>query len=186
MRLATLTRRQDFIAAAKDTKSRKWVTPTVIVQCMVDPALGDQRFETNQNPTKRVQEQVIRVGYTATKRLGNAVVRNRIRRRLKAAAEVLLPRLGKQGFAYVLIGRAYNQKSGQNLTKTVAKHGTKDCAFQCLLDDLETALVKLHAPHRNNQPKNDDRSQKHAEKQVRDTSNSTGANEPRTKSSTNK
>lgn len=186
MRLATLTRRQDFIAAAKDKKSRKWVTPTVIVQCMVDSAIGDQNLETAQNPTKSAQESVIRVGYTATKRLGNAVIRNRIRRRLKAAAEALLPRLGKQGFAYVLIGRAYSQKSGEYLTKAATKQGTKDCAFQCLLDDLETALVKLHAPHRNNHRKNDNRSQKHAEKQVRNTSNSTGANEPRTKSSANK
>ena len=47
----------------------------------------------------------IRVGITATRRLGGAVVRNRVRRRLRALAAKLLPELGRPGCDYVLIGR---------------------------------------------------------------------------------
>lgn len=133
MRLATLKRRQDFIAAARDRTSRKWVTPTLIVQCFPTPGLADLRA-----PEACAPPEVVQVGFTATKRLGNAVIRNRVRRRMKEAARHLLPRLARPGFAYVLIGRA----------------DTAQCPFQCLLDDLETALVKLHAkskaPHQHN------------------------------------
>ena len=47
----------------------------------------------------------IRVGFTATKKLGNAVVRNRVKRRLRALADRLLPLHAKPGLDYVLIGR---------------------------------------------------------------------------------
>jgi ribonuclease P protein component len=47
-----------------------------------------------------------RVGYTASKRVGNAVVRNRAKRRLRAAAAEVLARDGRKGTDYVLIARA--------------------------------------------------------------------------------
>ena len=47
----------------------------------------------------------IRYGVTATKRIGNAVVRNRAKRRLRALARDLLPRLARPGHDYVLIAR---------------------------------------------------------------------------------
>jgi ribonuclease P protein component len=46
------------------------------------------------------------VGFTATKRLGNAVVRNRIKRRLRALVQECFPVQAKAGYAYVLIARA--------------------------------------------------------------------------------
>ena len=48
----------------------------------------------------------MRIGYTVTKKIGNAVVRNRMKRRLRALAAELLPAGGVHGADHVLIGRA--------------------------------------------------------------------------------
>lgn len=48
----------------------------------------------------------MRVGFTVTKKIGNAVVRNRMKRRLRALARDLLPEHGVRGADHVLIGRA--------------------------------------------------------------------------------
>jgi ribonuclease P protein component len=45
------------------------------------------------------------VGYTVSKRVGNAVVRNRVKRRLRALVQKLLPERAKGGVAYVFIGK---------------------------------------------------------------------------------
>ena len=68
-------------------------------------------------------------GFTATKKTGNAVRRNRARRRLKAAARDLLPRLGVPGVDYVFIARM----------------DTAEISWQRLLDDMESALISLAA-----------------------------------------
>jgi len=69
----------------------------------------------------------IRVGFTATKKVGNAVIRNKAKRRLRACARAVLPRCGLAGHDYVLIAR----------NSTV----TRD--FALLLDDVEKALISL-------------------------------------------
>jgi len=66
----------------------------------------------------------IRAGFTATKKIGNAVQRNRAKRRLREVARALLPELGVNGFDYVFI----------------ARQGT---GFTRLLDDARRALLKL-------------------------------------------
>lgn len=47
-----------------------------------------------------------RIGITVTKKIGNAVVRNRVKRRFRALAAELLPRAGVEGADHVLIARA--------------------------------------------------------------------------------
>lgn len=69
----------------------------------------------------------MRLGITVTKKVGNAVRRNRVRRRLRAAAVQVLPVHAKLGYDYVLIGRA------ATLTRP----------FPDLLADLGRALGRL-------------------------------------------
>lgn len=73
----------------------------------------------------------IRIGFTATRKIGNAVVRNRARRRLRAAAASVMARHAVPGFDYVLIARAETPKR----------------PYAALIDDLETALRRLGTWH---------------------------------------
>ena len=64
----------------------------------------------------------INVGFTATKKIGNAVVRNRCKRRMRALAREFLPQYGKPGHDYVFIARAKTaQTPWKNLQKDVKK-----------------------------------------------------------------
>ncbi len=68
----------------------------------------------------------MRVGYTVTKKIGNAVVRNRMKRRFRALARELLPAHGLSGADHVLIGRTGGVERDfamlrAELTKALAK-----------------------------------------------------------------
>lgn len=71
-----------------------------------------------------------RFGFTATKSLGGAVVRNRARRRLKEAVRQAGPHHALAGYDYVLI----------------AREGTVQRRFTALIKDLERAFARVHAP----------------------------------------
>jgi ribonuclease P protein component len=73
-----------------------------------------------------------RIGFTVTKKIGNAVVRNRTRRRLKEAARLELAGQRLTGVDLVLIGR----------------EGTRSRAFPDLRDDIRRALRKAGADSR--------------------------------------
>lgn len=70
-----------------------------------------------------------RLGLTVTKKLGGAVVRNRIRRRLRAAAREVFPKTAMPGIDYVLI----------------ARNAAYDRNYSVLLDDMKRALLRLNA-----------------------------------------
>jgi len=113
-RISVLTKRADFVRASN---ARRQGTKGVHLQ-----ARKRREDEVSSTP--------IRVGYTCSKKVGNAVARNRAKRRLRAAAQQLLPKLGHPGWDYVLVGR----------------HGsTAARPWDDLLKDLEFALKKVHA-----------------------------------------
>jgi len=108
-----LKKRADFLRVAG--VRRKWATPGMVLQAARNPMPVDAGL--------------LRVGFTATKKTGNAVVRNRIKRRLRALADSMLPEFAKPGWDYVLIGR----------------QGTPTRSFADLEKDLLVALKKVGA-----------------------------------------
>ena len=78
---------------------------------------------------RRAEDGAIGIGFTASKKVGNAVTRNRARRRLREAARRLLPEFGVAGADYVL----------------VARQSTPEAPWPALLDDLKSALIRLRA-----------------------------------------
>ena len=78
---------------------------------------------------QRDGEPLVRAGFTATKRIGGAVERNRAKRRLREAARLLLPALATPGFDYVFVARG----------------GVTSRPWPRLLDDVKSALIRLAA-----------------------------------------
>lgn len=103
-----LKRRREFLNVA--ASRRRFVTPSMIVQFLPHDSVAP------------------RVGFTVSKRVGNAVTRNRARRRLREAAARIIPAHAVPA-DYVLVGRA------DAVTRK----------FPQLMADLETALRKLGA-----------------------------------------
>lgn len=94
MRLARLKARADFLRVA--ASGRKCVRPGLILQVALQPRDGSAANELHDDP---------RVGFTVTRKVGDAVKRNRARRRLRAAAADILSQGAKRGHDYVLIAR---------------------------------------------------------------------------------
>ncbi len=104
-----LKRRAEFLAAAKAPNCARGA---VVVQALA-----------------REAQPAIRAGFTATRKIGGAVVRNRAKRRLREAARLLLPTYGRPGIDYVFIARG----------------GTATRPWARLLDDVKSALISLAA-----------------------------------------
>ena len=111
LQIKRLLRRPQFLAAAKGVSEARG-------------AVVIQRLERADGSTH------IGLGFTATKKIGGAVVRNRAKRRLREAARAMLPDHGVPGSDYVFIARM----------------GTTERAWDRLLDDVKSTLTRLATP----------------------------------------
>ena len=115
MRIATLKKRSDFLRVR--AAGCHWAAPGLVLQAA--PALAGKEPEAG----------TVRVGYTASRRIGSAVARNRAKRRLRAAVAHVMPASAQSGCDYVVIARA------ATLTRP----------FDALVDDLAAALARVGA-----------------------------------------
>lgn len=99
--LETLARRADFLRVAG--AGWKWATAGLVLQAC--PRRAETAPPSNSAAGASVSA-ALRVGFTASKKVGGAVVRNRARRRLRALAREVLVREAAPGYDYVLIARA--------------------------------------------------------------------------------
>lgn len=110
--LVTLAKRADFLSAAQ---AKRRGTAGFLLQAR------ERRSEETPG--------TIRVGYTCSKKLGNAVARNRAKRRLREIARAVLPLHGRVGWDYVLVGRP---------------EATASRDFAAMKADLTRALAVVH------------------------------------------
>jgi len=110
-KLGSLTKRSEFLHVRNGHYSAKG---GVVIQMRAPASDG-------------LDPDTIRVGFTATKRIGNAVTRNRAKRRLREVARAILPKYGHVGQDYVFI----------------ARDGTTARDWDALLDDARKALITL-------------------------------------------
>ncbi|NNC35892.1 MAG: ribonuclease P protein component [Acidimicrobiales bacterium] len=91
-KLGRLKKRAEFLFVAErgSGKGRFKARPGIVIQA-----------RKNLSRTAGID-----VGFTATKKIGNAVTRNKAKRRLRACAQAILPTLGEPGYDYVFIARA--------------------------------------------------------------------------------
>ncbi|SLN27713.1 ribonuclease P protein component [Pseudooctadecabacter jejudonensis] len=108
-RLPILQKRAEFVAASR----AKWQSGQGLTVQMRDRGDGDA---------------TVRVGFTCSKKVGNAVARNRAKRRLREIARLDLLTHAKPGHDYVLIGK---------------RDVTAARTFEDLRADLATAMAKL-------------------------------------------
>jgi ribonuclease P protein component len=115
--VSRLKRRPEFLRVARTR--RKWAATGLVLQAR------------RQTPEEQCpgDEPSIRVGFTVTKKVGNAVIRNRIRRRLRVVVEQIMPEHARPAHDFVVIGRA----------------ATINRPFAALKMDLRKALRKLDA-----------------------------------------
>lgn len=105
-----MRKRPQFLAAAR---GRRHGTPSMLVQAR----------------DRRDAEDAVHVGFTCSKKVGNAVARNRAKRRLRAVAREVLPDHARAGWDYVLIGK---------------HEATAARPYGDLRGDLMAALKRLH------------------------------------------
>lgn len=113
--IETLKNRSDFLRVASTRK--KWITPAMIVQ--IAP-----RFDQESDS--------IKVGYTASKKVGNAVARSLAKRRMREVVKQVMKACAPENHDYVMI----------------ARREILEYPFDQLIRDLKWALKRLHGTER--------------------------------------
>ncbi|MGI9380832.1 MAG: ribonuclease P protein component [Methyloligellaceae bacterium] len=116
MKIPTLKSRAQFLHMRKGIR---WSTPSLILQINYPY----EKFDGKLNG-----ERCARFGFTVTKKLGTAVVRNRVKRRLKEAVAKKGMELSRPAYDYVVIG----------------KEGAIGSRFSEIVEDLAEAIVESH------------------------------------------
>ena len=109
--LTAILKRRDFLLVAAEKRSGQ---PGLLLQ-------GRNRQDGSSST---------RVGYTCSKKLGNAIARNRAKRRLREISKATLTVKGNPGWDYVLVGRP----------KTTLERN-----YSLLIEDLNKAIKKVHS-----------------------------------------
>ena len=129
--LSSIRNRADFLALRRGPRAQcksfliqAGKTP---VQCSKNQESTIQRSTIQAISDQGDQRGHVRLGLTVTKKLGNAVRRNRIKRRLRAAAREIFPHFGENGTDYVIVARG----------------AAYDRNYAMLLDDMKGALLRL-------------------------------------------
>jgi ribonuclease P protein component len=133
MAIATLKRRAEFLRLRG---GRRWSTPAFVIE--MRPRAGSDQPMRNEGAQGRETLDTYapeaageaRFGFTATKKLGNAVTRNRLRRRIKEAVRLVAPVHARAGCDYVLIVRS----------------AAETRPFTAIEQDLIAAFAAIHAP----------------------------------------
>ena len=126
MTFATLKKRSEFLSVRG---GRRWSTPAFLLEGRRRKTRhGAAAAPENQTAHRSSDATGPRFGFTVTKKMGNAVVRNRIRRRLRAAVADLAPQLADPTFDYVVL----------------ARRPAFDYSFEQLRIDLRTAFERIH------------------------------------------
>lgn len=112
--MTILSQRADFLRAAQ---ARRQGAPGFLLQARA------------RGPAELAPQDQVRIGFTCSKKIGNAVMRNRAKRRLRALARAILPDLARPGWDYVLVGRP---------NATVSRDYADLCA------DLGRAMAQIH------------------------------------------
>ncbi|MBC8239642.1 MAG: ribonuclease P protein component [Alphaproteobacteria bacterium] len=108
--LVRLKRRVDFLRVARS--GRRFATPGLVLQ-VADRQVADRQAGSHgvtgitgrHSGMDEGSETAVGIGFTASKKVGNAVARNRAKRRLRAAVSAVMPKYAAGGHDYVLIGR---------------------------------------------------------------------------------
>lgn len=159
-KIATLKKRADFLRLRN---GRKVVMRTLILISKRQPEgaaapikPAPENVESGQVQPDAASARIEappRIGYTVTRRVGNAVVRNRVRRRFREAVRQVGPGRARPGHDYVFI----------------ARHTTPGADFAALKEDVRKALERASQPHRSRQQARDGAKQTRNRPQEMDT-----------------
>lgn len=127
MAVATLKKRSEFLRLRGGAR---FATPSFVVETRprISSVASPAAPEASEPAPSAADGP--RFGFTVTKKLGGAVIRNRIRRRLKAVVGLVAPALARSNHDYVLVARL----------------AALDRTFADLKKDLERALQRVHHP----------------------------------------